>query len=70
MKIFEKVTVPITSFGFVNLIKTVVFVHSSTHGIGFITVQGNSVARDLSPTCSEASTTFPLYPGTRICIPI
>ena len=32
--------------------------------------QGNSVARDLPPTGSEANTTFPLYPGTPIHIPI
>ena len=32
--------------------------------------KGNSVAQDLPPTGSEANTTFPLYPGTRIYIPI
>ena len=32
--------------------------------------QGNSVARDLPPTGSEAHTTSPLYSGIRIDIPI
>ena len=31
--------------------------------------QGNSVTRNLPPTGSEANTTFPLYPTTRIYIP-
>ena len=38
--------------------------------MGYNVKRGNSVTGDLPPTGSEANTTSPLYPGTRIYIPI